>query len=510
MQGLEVRRGMRAAGFDVAAQAMAARLLTSGRLGAACAVSLVLLAATAAVTESPLAWDGSHYLFRLINEGSVFVPFHRYTAAAWQAPAMLTWWATGSLAACRFVYCATLAAVPLLAFAASFWMLRERTESSPGEATASRDDLLPWVAVGVTFPTLPAQIFFVGESVQALQLCWPLIVAAAVRPTRARVAVASVWTVALVFLHPYSALGIGTAALVALRNELWPRRGRVITALVLLVTALTRVLWLDAVESRRVARGAQDLLRFFSAGAPVLPNLLILAALSLVVLVGVIERRRLASAGTWAAAACGIVAAVLLVFFYSDPTRWREAYLARYALPLVAAPTFGIFLASRWLPRRDRAASREASASPEASARMPLRLVALALCALVTLAVSFQSITWSATVSRVLAAFPPGCADGATVRRLPRQARLLNHWSISPLSLVHGNNDAGAPVLIHKGTCASVACSGRYWASPNHRVGVTQTPFAALASVLEDPAYRSACASSLNRQRRDPSIASPR
>ena len=164
-------------GLEVGRQATAKPQPAHDLLAAGCALSLAVLAAVAAFTESPLAWDGSHYLFRLINETSIFVPFHRYTAAAWQAPAVVAWWLTGSLAACRFIYCATLAGVPLLAFAASWWMLRERKPS---------DELLAWVAVGVTFPTLPAQIFFVAESVQALQLSWPLIVAAAVTPTRAR------------------------------------------------------------------------------------------------------------------------------------------------------------------------------------------------------------------------------------------------------------------------------------------------------------------------------------
>jgi len=123
-----------------------------------------------------------------------------------------------------------------------------------------------------------------------------------------------------------------------------------------------------------------------------------------------------------------------------------------------------------------------------------LRLAALALCALFVSVVSFQSVTWSNTAQRVLAKFKPGCTDGKKAHQLPRSARLVDHWSLSPLSLVQGKNAPDEPLLLYKGTCAKVACSGRYWAAPRTSVTVQGTPFAALAAVAEDPKRKSSCA----------------
>src|ERR1700754_3837231 len=117
----------------------------------------------AAFSGAALAWDGSVYLFQLLDDQRPFVPHYRLINIVLQAPVLILSMLTGDLAVLRAAFGLVYASIPLLALAASWWVVRQFAP-----------ELFVWAALGIGFGMLPGQFNFVAEALLSVLLFWPL------------------------------------------------------------------------------------------------------------------------------------------------------------------------------------------------------------------------------------------------------------------------------------------------------------------------------------------------
>jgi hypothetical protein len=155
----------------------------------------------AAVSGAAMAWDGSYMLFKILDLQSpvpahgrlVNVPFH------WMV--LLANRFTSDLSILQTVFALVYAAIPFMALALSWWVVRGYAEP-----------LFIWVALGVGFGTLPGQLGFVNEALFAILLFWPIMLAILLRiPTRHAPTI-FLLLIFLFFTHPISIILFTLAA----------------------------------------------------------------------------------------------------------------------------------------------------------------------------------------------------------------------------------------------------------------------------------------------------------
>jgi hypothetical protein len=276
-----------------------------------------------------LAWDGSASLFALIDAQDVSVPHARLAVAILEYPALLLSRHTRNVGALETLYGATYTVVPALAAYASWRLVR-----------AEHPRLLAWQFVWLCFGALPGQLFFVGESLIAAHIAWPLLFAVLVGLPR-RAIVPCVIAVAFLFeLHPSSSLLLflvsGAAAATAVRN-LERRRPLLFAAAFAFVAGAARV-WVTLHDSYELSQasveiGAQwdslriPLLAFGAAAA---------APFALVISQLVGSRAKHASLGVLTTLA--VCFAAVMLPWASEPRAWQDAVSYRNFAPFVAAP----------------------------------------------------------------------------------------------------------------------------------------------------------------------------
>ena len=159
----------------------------------------------AAVSGGSLLWDGSYYMYRIVD---THIPFERFPGSLTlilALPVLLATDLTNQIPVLQAVFGLTYALIPILSLALSWWIVRR-------EAPA----LFIWPALGIGIGTLMLQLHFVAEPILAIQLFWPLAMAILTRLRRLVYLVVIVLSLAILFAHPLSVLLFGLAAIMAL------------------------------------------------------------------------------------------------------------------------------------------------------------------------------------------------------------------------------------------------------------------------------------------------------
>ena len=169
-------------------------------------IGLVALALCfAAVCGAALSWDGSGYLFETLDKQVPFTTHLRLISVPLQLPVLLVSRITDNPTVLQTVFGLPYVAVPLLALAASWWVVGEQARS-----------LFVWPVLGIGVGTLAGQFNFTSEANVALQLFWPVLLALLTGMRKAHVPLVLLLCLAIVFSHPYAIVLFASASLVAL------------------------------------------------------------------------------------------------------------------------------------------------------------------------------------------------------------------------------------------------------------------------------------------------------
>lgn len=409
------------------------------------AIGLVALGGLlAALTQLPLAWDGSYIALNVLWSQEPFMPHGRWVNLPLQAPVLLASRWISDTATLGVIFSATYALLPAVALAASWLVVRDRAPR-----------LLVWPALGLML-ALPGQAFFVSEAVLSTQLVWPLVLAVSLGTERRHVTLLTVLALALAFAHP---IAVGLLALVVVLWALRPvhpmrARGRLGWAVAGLgIVTLVGIRYLTNVNSYEAG---QVSVSTFAAQAQTLDAFRI-GAIALVYLGTLVILVRHAAAMSRPTALDALpmlvvsAAGILLTLWALDPLAW--AYVLEYrGLVLFVCAT--LYLAAFLDVRGRRPDAPEASAPRGTNATL---LIAAATWAMV---VTAQGLHWQATLrdfSGYLERSPTACVSAASIGGIERSP--LNHWSVTPLSLLMGGQEPGRLVLMEEG-CAERLADG--------------------------------------------------
>jgi len=409
--------------------------------------------AVASALQLPLAWDGASKLLRTLHDRSPYIPHDRHAGMILKWPVLLAQAVTDDALVLRLVYSATYAAVPLLALALSWLVVRREAPW-----------LFVWPSLGILVATLPGQAFTDNEALVATHLAWPLLLSLllGLRAPWQRY-LAPVLVVTLFFLHPTSAAaflaGAGLcAAGVALRRL--PMARMLTWSGLLIVLAVVRFSLRDDFETRQSS--LEVLLASYRGSVEGPPARALLVALAIGVLLALARpgegrpagrRRGLRLAPGRAVAVLLVLPALWLLPWAASPSLWGKALQYRAWCLLVTLPFVGLAALDCW--RRPDAAALPADGE---DAR---RLVAAGSAALFSLVLVSQAIAWWGLVGELeddLARADGGCLALDQTAASSRTA--TRHWATSSLAVVLQGRRPDTLVLADADECAEAERGG--------------------------------------------------
>jgi hypothetical protein len=294
-----------------------------------------------------LAWDGSYQLFSILDSQLAEVAYGRWSETLLFAAVVLTSHVTDNTPLLAIEFAALHVVFPLLALAASWWVVRNR---APG--------LFIWAAFGIGLATLPAQACLVCQSVTVMQLFWPVLLTVLVGVPGRTYLLLAVLVPWMLYFHPAAIPLLSVAAAVAvlvsfrLRER---RRALLLTALALggavLFGVVRALVWRYSYEASQLTlQQWQTMYRYAVAGLPLQALAFAWLAALLVFLDGFIRRGQILIRFTAFVALAAAVAS--LVLWASDAHLWKEAVEYRgwsvlLSLPFIALAVLDVG-ARRW------------------------------------------------------------------------------------------------------------------------------------------------------------------
>lgn len=386
----------------------------------------VLVAAAAAL---PLTWDGSYYLFELLNRGEPFTPHERLINVPVQFPVLLFRLLTDEAEPLILVFSLAYAAVPVVALSMSWLVVRTRTPR-----------LFVWPALGIGMVTLPGQASMISEALISLQLFWPVILAVLLRFPRTTVPIALGCSIAIVVAHPFGMILMGVAAaagfLVARVHaaereamQLWATGFAVAAVLAVLRFASLRTSY--ETESMSPAVLEQQFDRAV-AGIPAAGPLAAYAAGAVLLLIPLMFgtdrrfRRRIAGASALVMAVSFGSALALLVIWAADARAWKDALDYRSWALFASLPLYAMAVADVAFPGLQRGAHRQLRSSAVLGAAVTFSVVVISM-----------SVAWAGVVQKLAAELDKqrgSCVSSRDIVWLSSSP--LNHWAVTATSIV--------------------------------------------------------------------------
>jgi len=417
-------------------------------IGAAAATALI-----AGVAGLPLAWDGSYFLFVVLNDQAPLLIAHRFIETLLTSPVLFASGRTEDLAVLRAIFGVSYTAIPLVALFCSWLVVRRRPE------------LFVWPVLGIAVALLPGRALFIAESLIAAQLAWPLLLAAVV-PVSGGVLLLCLALGAIVAVsHPVAAIPLVIVALVGAAIRRRSRRSSASWAAAFLGLAALNLAILGSRlnaferESLELSVAVGSLIR--GALGPQLAAMLLTALAAVLVLRGAHAQQRADQVRAEALALTSIaLAAAALLVWAAVPQFWKgEIDFRSWALP-ITLPLFALAIL-------DACSVRGRPLQTLVDGRMRIARAAAVAMFLVMLV---QSVVWVQLTSRVSLAVEGahGCIDAASIEGFPDSP--LGHWSITPLSMLLQARDVRSFV----GTAD--ACRATRWPSEVTFEGATARP----------------------------------
>lgn len=381
----------------------------------------------AAWSGAVLAWDGSVYLFQILDTQTPFVVDNRLVSVPLHLIVLLANNFTANITVLQTVFGLAYAAIPFAALAASWWIVGERQRH-----------LFVWAAFGIGLATLPGQFNFVAEAYIALQLAWPIVLAVLLCMPGRAVPLVLLLSVMVLFSHPHASVLFAVATLLAVlvaRQSAPERRKLLVWAAVFGAFAglsALRVLLLRSDYESGQMSPAILAWNFDVAvmGLPLLAVVCTLAAAISTALAPRIARRGLRSVVYNIGWAGLLLSGVALLLWARDPAQWMWANKFTIWALFPSLVCMGLAAAEVLWPR---------SLTPRALAaswRQRVRLIQV-IGAIFALVLVVQSTVWLGETSRLRAlidASPWPCISMAPVKWLERSP--LGEWGTPAYALL--------------------------------------------------------------------------
>ncbi|HYV99161.1 MAG TPA: hypothetical protein VE967_17015 [Gemmatimonadaceae bacterium] len=408
---------------------------------------VVVACVFAARCTTALSYDGSWYLYKVLDLQRPYLPDHRYSDALLQYPVLLASHVTSNVRVLALIFSFAYGSVTVLSLAACWWILPRQRRSA-----------FVWVAIGTATAVLPGWIFAVGESMVAIPLFWPILIGVASALPRRAIAIVVVSAGLLFFVHPVAAPYFLLAALTALVTARHaPERAKLLRAFgagfVVLAALKTVLFFAQRSPYERGEMSVADQVAHFNAGAAGIPAFVVLAGW--VVLLLMIARRRsppdaVARRTRDVELTLMGVAVLLLLLWARDPSEWRAALDYR-ELALFSVMPF--MLTAAW-----ECAHAIDIGEDEAAHRRTLTNAAGFAFAVV---VVVQASVWSALQRRLrdeMATSPTPCVALESVKWVAGTP--LYHWA-TPVYAVLLQGRAPERLALPARDCADAMTSGR-------------------------------------------------
>ena len=312
--------------------------------------------AAIAVAGAALDWDGSHYLFHLLDDGRPLLPHARGGTAPIQWPVLGLSRITTDLAPVRLLFSALYELFPLLGLGLSWLAVRR---SAPA--------LMLWPALGIAVTQLPVQMLGMAELNLAVDLAWPLLMLALTGTRGRRMLPALALAVWIATLHPLGGallLGIGLAAALQASGSGEGALRWTGPALLLVIGVVRLVIPTDAYDaaaSTPAFVAAQLSNAVTSVGGVAAGAALLTGSIAVALLAGRIaaSRRTTLLLVLPLLLACGV-----LLPWAVDGSRWSNAIYLREPMFILGLPVAALAVVDALLLRRidDEAVARRARA----------------------------------------------------------------------------------------------------------------------------------------------------
>lgn len=383
----------------------------------------VVGAVAAGALNVALSWDGSYYLFNVLESGQPFTPHQRLVNAITQGPTLLAQHFTDRMDVLRLVFGVSYMILPIIALLACFVVVRRRPA------------MFVWAVIGICLATLPGQVNASSEAIQVAQMIWPLLLAAIVGlDSRDWVAWVAVVATGLFTAmgHPFGVPLLGLALVVSL---LYRRRSVAAVAAVLLaISAVNAWATLDVYQTDRIT---MDVVRTSYAGAifgaPIVAMVGTFLGALLISLAGRPGRgARFGAAGL----ACLVLGIAVLMPWAHNPVAWGDAIDFRTFAPAAIVPLALVAVFDGW-PGRAGGTESGGDSQDALPWRRAAALTAAAGFALILVIQGISIQRLDRSLADAERAAPGTCVAQSSVGGIG--LTVLDHWATTPRSLIFGN-----------------------------------------------------------------------
>ena len=342
------------------------------------------------ILRGPLSWDGSFYLFEMLDRQSWFLAEpYRWINYALQAPTLAALRFTTNFPFLILIFSLSYASVPMIGLAASYLVCRKRPE------------LFVWPALGIGLVALPGTLCFNSEAIMTLELFWPVLMASLIGIGGVlELVVVAVLALTMLIVHPNAVALLALATISAFISALRVRPGypRLLGGLALALLVVARLLIPLTRYERRLLL-PHTLIGSFSS--PVKGWPLISLGLTFVVALLCLAHGRTRKPGNrianYGPPAAVIAAGAMLTIWAIDPAAWAYELNYRFWIVPMSMVVMVPCALDAWRTRADRPSMWRQ--------RQP---IAIAIGAVFLTVLAIQSLVWNRLTNRLLAELQGG------------------------------------------------------------------------------------------------------
>jgi hypothetical protein len=376
---------------------------------ASVAVALVV----ASIAHAPLSWDGSFYLFEMLDRQSWFIAQpHRWINYALQAPTIVALHLTWNMKLLTLIFSLSYASVPMIGLTSSWLVCRKRPA------------LFIWPAIGIGLVSLPGVFNFNSEATMTAALFWPVLLASLIGVSLIEFVVAALLAMTMLIVHPDAvlvlALGAVTASISAMIPPFKPMRLGGAMGLTIL-TAARLIIPLTPYEYRQVVDFSPSKAFIWGIeGWPLASLICTFVAAALLLRRGLSRKSR--TIVPEVAPIVAIVAAGLMLLPWAiQPSAWANEMEYRFWMVPLSSVIMAACALDAWLSSDQVSIGRRAALLP--------------IGAIYLIVLSIQSLVWNGLTNRLLSDLSnEGCIS---IISLPWTTQTpMNHWSTASYAIV--------------------------------------------------------------------------
>jgi len=376
---------------------------------------IALALVIACIFRAPLSWDGSFYLFEMLDRQSWFIAQpHRWINYPLQLPTLLALHFSANVKLLALIFSFSYASIPLIGLAASYLICRKRPA------------LFVWPAIGIGLVTLPGVFCFHSEATMTTPLFWPVLLASLVGVSPLEFVLVAILALSMLIIHPNAVTLLAAATIAAfISARIQPRNPRRLKGAIALgfLTLVRLIIPLTGYErSQLIGISMAKTFKWGVEGWP-LASLALTFIAALLCLRQGLNRKPKGIVDAFGPTLAIVAAGALLVPWALNPSPWGNEMDYRFWMVPLSLLMMGACSLDAW---------RNADESSMWRQRQPAILASGAMFLIV---LSLQSLTWNRITNRLLADLHDGGCLPTSMLPWMRHAP-FNHWSVASYAIV--------------------------------------------------------------------------